>query len=242
MQETVQQDGPVSLVERVRTALYSQIDTGKYQPGDRLPSEAKLTAEFSVSRTVIREAIAILRSDGVLEARKGSGVFARDIAENQSQQPFADINPQRISEVIELLEMRSAVEIRAAGLAASRRSPIQLEKIIDAHEKVGDAIRSGRPTRDLDFEFHYAIAEATQNGRFPQFLALIREGIAPRSELAGDRDTPATSPNPVLQDEHGAVVDAIVEGDAGAAETAMKQHLNGSLRRYRAILRESFGR
>lgn len=242
MDTKTEQAEPLSLVDRIRGALSQQIQSGRYQPGDRLPSEAKLTEEFSVSRTVIREAIAILRSEGVVDARKGAGIFARDPEEAEAGRPFADIKPQRISDVIELLEMRSAVEIRAAGLAASRRSPSQLEVIVEAHLAIIDKSGAGQSTSEKDYLFHYAIAEATQNSRFPEFLTLIRAGIAPRAELTSDRSTAATAPNPDLIDEHAAIVEAISDGDAEGAEEAMRKHLNGTLLRYRAILRESLRR
>lgn len=87
--------------------------------------------------------------------------------------------------MIELLELRTVFEVESAGLAASRRSAVQVEAIVDAHRRIGDCLAAGLPTRDADFESHLAIAQATQNRRFPEFLQLIRSGIIPRGELQG---------------------------------------------------------
>lgn len=228
-----------TLVSQVSDALRKEIEGGAFQPGERLPSEAALTKVHSVSRTVIREAIAILRSDGLVETRKGAGVFALDPAMGRRDSPFSDLNTDRISEAIELLEMRSAFEIRSAGLAAVRRSNTQLDAIVQAHEAVGACIARAQSTRETDFQFHFAIAEATQNTRFPQFLTLIRDGIVPRAELTATTGRPKAIPNPYLQNEHGAIVAAIMDRDSKAAEEAMKLHLDGSLQRYRDILRSS---
>ena len=65
-----------SLASKISAALRQDLLGGVFRPGDRLPSESELTREYSVSRTVVREAIAILRADGLVEARKGAGVFA----------------------------------------------------------------------------------------------------------------------------------------------------------------------
>ncbi|CUX59760.1 GntR family transcriptional regulator [Agrobacterium deltaense Zutra 3/1] len=227
----------VSLAAKISSALRRDLSEGVFRPGDRLPSESELTREYSVSRTVVREAIAILRADGLVEARKGAGVFAVEV-KPPKELPFNDLAVGRISSVIELLELRTVFEVESAGLAASRRSAVQVEAIVDAHRRVGDCLAAGLPTRDADFEFHLAIAQATQNRRFPEFLQLIRSGIIPRGELQGA--APGSRPkdyNLHLQEEHARIVDAIIEGDADAARQYMAAHLRGSLERYKVLLR-----
>lgn len=226
-----------TLVDRIANTLRRDLEGGVFRPGDRLPSENELTRLHSVSRAVVREAIAALRADGLVEARKGAGVFALDLS-NRPARPFDDLTTQRISWVIELLELRTACEIEAAALAAARRSARQLEAILDAHAHIGECLNSGAPTRDADFALHLAIAEGTQNRRFPEFLNLIRSGIIPRGELQGA--PPGARPrdyNLHLQEEHGRIVDAIIEGDAAAARDRMRDHLRGSLERYQLLLR-----
>lgn len=222
--------------------LRREIENGHFRPGDRLPSESELTRAHSVSRTVVREALGLLRSEGLVEARKGSGVFALDPANARRSQPFSDLDMERLSGVIELFELRSAFEIRAAGLAAARRSAQQIDAIVEANKAVSAEYENGGNTREADFAFHYAIAQATQNNRFPEFLALIRPGIVPRVELEAGSGTPrAYKPNTELVDEHMRIIDAIIDGDPARAEEAMKIHLEGSLARYRDLLRKANG-
>ncbi|WP_316860888.1 FadR/GntR family transcriptional regulator [uncultured Cohaesibacter sp.] len=228
-----------TLVSRISDHLRREIVTAKYIPGDRLPSEAELGRQFEVSRTVVREAIAILRSNGLVEARKGSGVFVLDPRDAKQDHPFADLSSDRISEVIELLEMRSAFEIRSAGLAAARRSSSQIESILRAHNVVGELMEAEEWPYEADFQFHYEVAVATQNKRFPQFLSMIRSGIIPRKDLSGADERRRIHPNPHLHKEHALILQAIVDGDSEAAEQAMKVHLEGALDRYRKLLRES---
>lgn len=185
----------------------------------------------------MREAFAQLRSDGLIETRKGSGAYALDPA-SVTQQPFSDLDTEKLSSVIELFELRSAFEIRSAALAATRRSGAQIDAIVRANEEVARCFDDGTSTREADFAFHYAIAEASQNRRFPEFLTLIRPGLAPRVELEARRGPPrAYVPNPDLVREHDRIIDAIIMSDPDRAEAAMKDHLKGGLDRYRDLLR-----
>ncbi len=226
-----------SHASRISSDLRAQLTGGDFRPGDRLPSENALAKQYAVSRTVVREAIAILRADGLVQARKGAGVFALE-AKPEEERPFKDLKTERISSVIELLELRTVFEVEAAALAAARRSAAQIEAILEAHGHVGACLAQGAPTRDADYGLHLAIAQATQNRRFPEFLQLIRAGIIPRGELQGA--APGTRPkdyNLHLQEEHARIVDAIIEGDVDAAREHMRAHLRGSLDRYKALLR-----
>ncbi|EPX75480.1 FadR/GntR family transcriptional regulator [Salipiger mucosus] len=226
-----------TLVERVRDALRGQIVAGTYPPGSRLPSEAQLTRDFEVSRTVIREAVASLRADGLVAPRQGAGVFVLD-PPAPVDLPFQNIDFVRLSSMIELLELRTAVEGEAAALAAQRRSPAQEEKIIGALREVTRAARAGEPTMEADFALHLAIAEASNNPRFGDFLSMIGSNMIPRRALT---DSPAEPAPPEYLDriatEHEAIVNAVLDGDEEAAREAMRSHLKGSQARYRALLR-----
>jgi GntR family transcriptional regulator, transcriptional repressor for pyruvate dehydrogenase complex len=236
---TAAPDGPKrrkSLVATVRTALLDQIGGGRYAPGDKLPSEARLTEQFAVSRTVIREAIASLRADRLVESRQGAGVFVM-APEKSELLPFRTIDPRRVSSMIEILEIRTAVECEAAALAALRRSPAQEEAIVDAYRDFIARAESGDNTTTADFRLHMAIAEAANNTRFPEFLALIGPDSIPRRTLETDRTEPElASYLEMLCSEHEAIVNAVLEGDEEAARAKMRAHLQGSRARYRKLL------
>jgi GntR family transcriptional repressor for pyruvate dehydrogenase complex len=230
-------DNRERLATKVADALRQEIVEGRVKPGDRLPSESRLTEIHGVSRTVVREAIASLSFEGLVQARKGAGVFAQ---EAPAGGPFLNIDTGRVSSIIELLELRTAVEIESAALASIRRSPVQEERIADAHRAVLACLDNDRPTRDADFQFHLAIAEASNNPRFPEFLALIRTGIIPRGELQTGRENVRPNDyNRHLREEHEAICRAIFAGDEAGAREAMRAHLKGSLSRYRALLHQN---
>src|ERR1700720_3312974 len=103
-----------ALIER----LTSDITAGKLAPGSRLPTEQEMIAATGVSRTVVREAVAALRAEGLLITRQGAGAF---VAEG-GRRPFR-INAgelRSLREVIEVMELRTGIEIESAGLAAER--------------------------------------------------------------------------------------------------------------------------
>ena len=226
-----------TLVQHVRDALRDQIEQGGFAPGTRLPSEAQMTRDFDVSRTVIREAVASLRADGLVEARQGAGVFVLNPPTPVSA-PFQNIDFVRISSMIEVLELRTAVEVEAAALAAQRRSPAQEEKLMDCLADIARVSRTGDATMQADFALHLAIADAANNPRFGEFLSMLGPSLIPRSALT---DTPSEpSPQAYLDKiaaEHDAIVGAIIDGNEDAARAAMRTHLKGSQTRYRALLR-----
>jgi DNA-binding FadR family transcriptional regulator len=228
-----------NLVAKVVAELREQVESGALCVGDRLPSEARLTELFSVSRTVIREAIATLRADGLVEPRQGSGVFVLAPADIEAR-PFQIIDADKISSIIEMLELRVAVEMEAAALAATRRSPAQEEEIYDAEAQIRALAEQGQPTTEADFRFHRAIALATNNPRFVEFLDILGAALIPRSALRqSERDRSTDSYIALSSSEHRAIADAIAAGDCDGARDAMRQHLKGSQQRYRSLLRDT---
>lgn len=233
------EEGRTSLVAHLGDELRRQIMSGKVPVGQKLPSEAALTEEFNVSRTVVREAVASLRADGLVQARQGSGVFvvARDPV---SAPAFPSVDPSRISSVIEFLELRSAIEVEAAGLASQRRSPAQEEAIIEGCEEIERLMETGQPTSDADFRLHLSIADATNNARFREFLGMIGSQLIPRRALQdGASDAAPAHYLEQIQAEHRMIATSIAMRDETSAREAMRQHLTGSQTRYRQLLRRA---
>lgn len=229
--------GRVSLVSVVSNDLRRRIVEGELSVGDKLPSESELTREYAVSRTVVREAIATLRYENMVEARQGAGVFVRN---NQpgGALPFSQLDYARISSIIEILELRAAVETEAAALAAARRSPAQEGAIIEAYEEISALIAAGKPTHDADMALHLSIADATNNPRFREFLSLLGLDAIPRAMLRPGADATISKEYLLkIQDEHRQITEAISLRDEEAARQAMRTHLIGSQQRYRARLR-----
>ncbi|TCL73841.1 FadR/GntR family transcriptional regulator [Rhizobium sp. BK251] len=226
-----------TLVEMVSRRLREAISSGTLKPGDRLPTEGGLTQEYDVSRTVIREAIASLRADGLVEARHGVGVFVL-APQAGPYDGFRSADPNKISSLLEMLELRAAIEIEAAGLAAIRRSPAQEEAILESYDEIDRLKGDGKPTVEADRAFHLAIADSTSNPRFREFLQLIGKQMIPRGLLAdGDNERSSEEYLLQIQAEHLRIARAISDQDEGAAREAMRLHLKGSQQRYRHFIK-----
>ncbi|MBX5166271.1 MULTISPECIES: FadR/GntR family transcriptional regulator [unclassified Rhizobium] len=225
-----------SLVSRVGESLRQAILSGQYSAGDKLPSEHELTETHSVSRTVVREAVAALRSDGLVEVRQGAGIFVIGPDPTLSGRK---VDKTRVASDLEVLEIRTPVEIEAAGLAALRRSPAQEEAIFECHRKILQCIETDQSIREADLELHVAIAEATNNPLFKHFLQSQGSAIIPQSRLVPEtRTAEQTAYRKLIHREHEVIIVAISDRDDQAARNAMREHLVGSQTRYRNLLKD----
>ncbi len=108
MPSTKKGGGRPSLSSQVADAIKAQIEAGYYAPGDKLPTEPALIDKFGFSRTVVREAIAALRADGLVESRQGSGVFVIGPRQSDPGLKLFTGETDKISDIIEELELRIA--------------------------------------------------------------------------------------------------------------------------------------
>jgi DNA-binding FadR family transcriptional regulator len=224
-----------NLAEQVMARLSADIRGGRLAPGARLPTEQALTSELGVSRTVVREAVAALRADGLVVTRRGSGAYVADPAAG----PFRIVAPRSaaLSEILDVMELRLAVEVEAAAFAAERASRKQVAAIRAAGQAIDQALQRGEGAVAEDFALHRAIAEATGNRQFPGFLAYLGSHVIPRQSVRLSIDTPAERRAYLerIQAEHSRIVAAIAAGDPAEARRAMREHLTRSLERYRAL-------
>ncbi len=228
-----------ALSAQVADELRAHIENGKYAPGDKLPTEPVLVQKFGFSRTVIREAIAALRADGLIESRQGAGVFVLAPPEQPELLMLFTHATDKISDIIEELELRIGIEVEAAGLAAVRSSPAQEAEIQAQLDRYAQLTSEGQPTDDADFCFHMAIATATNNARFKTFLEHIGRRMIPRVKfrsVMGGVDLLPSRDNTILA-EHTAIAEAIFAKDAEGARDAMRTHLMIGIQRYRAMTR-----
>jgi GntR family transcriptional repressor for pyruvate dehydrogenase complex len=216
--------------------LAEQIKSGRLAPGERLPTEQALTRAARVSRTVVREAVAALRAEGLVITRQGVGAFVS--AESQ-RAPFR-LEPERmqsLGDILNVMELRLGVEIESAGLAAERASRAQLRSIAAALDTIDRAALQGKSAIDEDLALHRAIAEATGNPEFARFLQFIGRHLIPRRTVSGlpERMGGRRAYLALIQEEHRRIFEAIRGRDPKAAREAMRRHLTRSLERYRRL-------
>lgn len=227
------QEAPRGLASEIADELRGRILSGAMPAGSQVPTEAGLTEEFGVSRTVVREALQQLRAGGLVESFQGRGSFVLSIPAEPADGLLKQVESRR--DVVDLIEYRVGVESEIAAHAATRRSETQLlaiQRALDAFASVG-----GEPEKAVraDFAFHLAIAQATNNRLFlgaleelgPRMILLQRTGLDENSAL-----TSASHLATVLA-EHAQVVAAIQRSDPLAAAAAMRLHLSNSKSRLR---------
>ncbi len=210
---------------RVHEALGHAIRSGRLAAGMRLPSEAALASLFRVSRPVVREALARLRQEGLVQSRRGSGSYvcaASDLPEDAADTPTgADLG-----RILHGVELRLVIEPEAAYLAALRRTPADLERMASTVEAFDRATRLGEPTHTHDYGFHEAIAIATANPRLLEAVRALEYDVSHAVRVW--RHWGRMKPGMRMQDavdEHRAVLECVRVQDAEAARRAMRSHI-----------------
>lgn len=220
---------PSSYADQVYGHVLQDILKGAFPPGSKLPSESDLSDRFGVSRPVVRDALARLRLDGLVEARRGSGTYVLSTP-SRSLPDLADLTD--ISRFLRYQELRLCVEGNAAALAADRRTDKALADIVEAHEQFASQVARGLFLPESDRRFHLSIAEATGN----EFFSMALEG--PDVSLSSFMNvslslTRSGSPARARKviGEHADIVDAIRNKDPVWARAAMESHILQARRR-----------
>ena len=232
-----------NLAEQIALKLRQTLASGELAPGDKLPTEKELSQTHGVSRAVVREAIAALRSEGLIIARQGSGAYVAEQPADPVRQGSLLFEPNKLSSVIEVLEIRAAAESEAAALAAERATPAEVAGIRECHQAFADAIAKGGLAEEQDVAFHRAIMEATHNRQFVEFFQFLGSRTIPRAQ-ARQRvvmDSAAASFLTRVHQEHDDIVRAIVDGEPDKARAAMTVHLKGSQERYSRLAESRIG-
>jgi GntR family transcriptional repressor for pyruvate dehydrogenase complex len=213
---------PQTVAYQVAEQLRNLVTSGEYKPGDRIPSERELALRLGVGRPAVREALRELKTQSLLVAGRGAqGTTVASLPSPSFAEPMAALIGQGAERIIELMEVRSAVEIEAAGLAARRATLEDLH-----HLSVLVAHSSERLTPEEDVAFHAAIADATHN---PLFERVIQEPVGLlHDHMAAIFDVYYNEPGGAvaLQQQHDAIRQAIRSGDEAKARRAMRHHLD----------------
>lgn len=220
-----------SLVGTVVEQLARQIESGAAAPGSRLPAENELCRQFAVSRTVVREAVARLKADQLVETQRGLGLF---VVRRALGQGVLRLNPPEGStaeRARELLEFRAGLEAEAARLAALRRTDDDIAAIRAALAQIQESERAGGIGAVEDLALHMAIARAAKNAYIVQVLQFLSDSL--RDSICQSRIVAQTRREylQAARDEHTRVVDAIVAGDPDTAMLQMRVHLGNGQRR-----------
>lgn len=223
------EEGAGPLSERIYTRVLEGILRGDFGAAGKLPTEGELASRFGVSRPTVREALSRLRSDGVVETRRGSGSHVVTSRVDRGT-PMPAITS--LADVERYYAFRVWVEAGAAAGAAESRDASDLDEIRTRFDELGKSMEAGDPGIEADIRFHLAIARASHN---PFFTTIIETTVAPIRqfmELARSvTDKKSVERVRTVQAEHHAIVDAIIRRSATEAAEAVRVHVTNAKRR-----------
>lgn len=218
------------LVDLAVAQLREQVLSGQWAVGGRLPAETELAQRLEVGRSTVREAVRALVHAGLLETRQGSGTYVRSVTPEAGWEPRL-----RRAAVLDAYEVRQALEVQAARLAASRRTDADLAALHSCLAERERARAHGKDARfiELDLAFHRAVVAAAHNPllaeMFDSFVAVLREALLTVVTDSGLGDVGADA-------AHARLAEAIEAGDAAAAERATHDHLDPTAAAVRSLI------
>lgn len=221
---------PSSLSDEVVRALESRVQSGEFGPGAQLPTEKQLSEIFAVSRAVVREAIARLKTDGYIETRQGAGAYVCLQPGKVSFKLRRGDGPDA-QEAQQIFELRLLVEVGAAELAARRRTDKDVRAMRLQLGRMSEALAAGGDGSDADDAFHRAIAAATHNGYVRRFVEFLGHQFSDSRRPTWSVDGHERGRAKAAQKEHERLFAAIEAGDARAARRAAQAHLRNAAER-----------
>lgn len=225
---------PRRLPDEIASSILEAISRGDLQAGDRLPTEMDLSDQFGVARTVVREAISLLKFDGVITARQGVGAFVSDVSSRRSFRISPSCFAKR-QQLVKLLALRTSVQADAAAAAAMRRSDEQLATMAAALQRfagaMGDDMAAAEIRVDAEAAFYRTIAEASDNEYFVEFTQMIDAKLMENLRSVVVKNAMVSEIGDQVQAEHDEVYVAIRDRDGERARTATRRHYERAAKR-----------
>jgi GntR family transcriptional regulator, transcriptional repressor for pyruvate dehydrogenase complex len=204
---------PKSLDAAVLDSLAAFIDRAAILPDSKLPSERTLCEALGVGRSTVREALKRWEALGIVEMRQGSGVFLRvPVSPNLLHVPLVLARPSKVKNLLQILQVRRALEGEAAAVCATSASREDIAKVGEALLRLEAAYALGAGSEE-DWQFHQSIYLATGNPFFPQLIQSMRDLLHQLWENALELPDFAAASHPF----HRTMYEAIVRREAHAA-------------------------
>jgi GntR family transcriptional regulator, transcriptional repressor for pyruvate dehydrogenase complex len=221
--------GGKTLADQVTEVLKNKM-VGDEFAGSQLPSEQSMAEGFGVSRTVIREAVSRLKSEGLIHTRQGRGAFVR--ADRLDVPYRIDLDGENLmSSLLHIIELRQGLDAEIAFIAAKRRKRDQMAGIRHALADIERAAKDGHDAVAEDLNFHLSIAKATGNPLFPDMLRFLGRFLYAAVRVTRANEDRRREFYEQVRGEHAAIANAIQHQDSEAAATAAKSHmLNAAIR------------
>lgn len=217
-----------SLSQRLSSILQEQILFGDICPGQKLVSQRKLSEQYHLARSTVREAVQDLESKGMIETYQGGGSVCRNLIESHFDMSFEGVG-DNFEFQIQVMEMRAALEGEAAFYAAQRATDEQLAKI--GHEYRAMQERSSGTTTltkaKADLAFHMMIAEASHHLLVISFSQIFYNRYFNAIYGVLDRTLKKFGRYPDgIRSQHTQIYQALLNRDAELARKVATEHID----------------
>lgn len=213
------------LVDRVMNSIQALIVAGQLAPGTRLPAEREFADRMGVSRTVLREAVRILVTKGLLETRHGVGTVVRHVTSDQFLEPLSLLLQTNELSIEQLHQVRSILEVGVVRLAADKAEPENLHDLRTTLQCMAAAHGDTQAFVALDDAYHRALAQATHN----PLLVVLSDSIGAIMHEVRVQVHEHTLLAQTALPDHAQILRALEAHDAEAAAAAMQEHLENAL-------------
>ncbi|MCC7053918.1 MAG: FadR family transcriptional regulator [Gemmatimonadaceae bacterium] len=205
-----------SLADATAAQLEARIAAAEWPLGSRLPAEPELMAQLGVGRSTVREAIRTLARVGLVQVRQGDGTYVTARTANTESL----LTRCQRAQLQEVRDVREALELQAARLAAARRTPDDLATLRTLLDQRADAItrRDAAGFAAADVAFHQRIVAATRNDMLIELWRVLGESLV---QSLTERKRESAFDDADSTREHEALFDAIADADPGAATSAV---------------------
>lgn len=222
---------PARLSDQIINSLRKDIETGSASPGSRLPTEKELTQAFNVSRTVIREAISRLHSDGLVVVRQGAGIFVADPKEVARSFRLGIIDTETLASLRDAYELRIGTESEAAALAAQRHTKSDIARLKKALDRLLAASDNFDFGVKADVAFHHLIAQLSKNKAMLGFQEFLASMLVDSVKTARSNSARQDGLTEVVNKEHVMIFTAISDRNADDARRYTRLHLSNAMNR-----------
>lgn len=221
---------PLSRTNVVVKKIIDSIINGDFSDGELLPPENTLCEIFGVSRSILREAIKIVSSKGLIEVRQGYGTMICLPKANVPEEALSIYLQAHSISLLQPMEIRAPIEIEATKLAAERREEEHLAAMEEALQRMQAPSITLKTWVNADDDLHKVIVEATENPIFGIILRPIM-GYLHLSRLVSIRHFGLS----IGIEEHKTIVDAIRAQDAVTAAERMEAHMDATFFRLKEV-------
>jgi GntR family transcriptional repressor for pyruvate dehydrogenase complex len=221
---------PQSRVELVVDKITNSIINNELRDGELLPPENQLCEIFGISRSILREAIRVLVSKGLVEVKQGHGTSVRLPKIEIPEEAVRNFLMTNKLSLLQLMEIRTPIEVEVARLAAERREEQHLNVMERSLRIMNDDSKTAEVYADADEAFHKAIIDASGNPLFGIMIRSIMGNLHISRQLAIRH----FGIEAVIQ-EHGGIFEAIKNQEPSIAATKMKEHMEGALMRINQV-------